>query len=369
MIMKTIILLACITTTAVAQFPATAVPPMTAPPAIADAGDDPGYAAYKEGYDLILDERWEEARKKLEAMIKQFPQSDYVDDAAYWSAFALRHIDSQKGTAAYEKFLKDYPKSNYYDDAVADLNQLKVDPFMVAPKVRARGGTSSYSWSYSTPGHAELSMREAERALRNVQRLRTPRAGAVLAPGRSMTLLSREMATAGRGEKLDPETELKIEALYALGNTKQDEKAFATLKDVALDFKAARPLRQAALDALVEFKKFDILPVYLVIAKQDTSEEMQNLAINFITSASKDRNKSVYTLIDLFNAVPKGRGDQRRTIFYCIADVGNDRAVDFLASIARTSDDYDLRREAVVYLGNIGSEKARAALFTILSGK
>ena len=74
-------------------------------------------------------------------------------------------------------------------------------------------------------------------------------------------------------------------------------------------------------------------------------------------------------LVDLFNAIPKDRTEQVQTIFYSIAEVGNDKAVDFLTTIGLGYDDYELRRDAVYYLGNIGGERARAALYEILRGK
>ena len=339
-----------------------------------DAKDDPGYAMYKEGYNLVLDEQWKDARKKLEEMIKQYPQSSFVDDAQYWSAFALKHLDKKAAADAYKQFIKKYPNSNYYDDAVADLSQLETNEAITAAPSAGRG----WSYSYSTPAMSpqpaassqpampaqspvilERSMRDMERKLRTLNN--APRISPL---SRSFTVQSD-----GQEEKADPETELKIEALYAIGNGKEDDKSFQTLKNVALDFKQSLRLRQAALDALSDFKKFDLMPVYLEIAKHDTAEEMQNLAIDFISSNTKDKNKSVSTLIDLFNAIPHNQLEQKRTIFYFIADVGNDRAVDFLAGIARANDDYDLRREAVYYLGSIGGDKARSALYEILSGK
>ena len=112
-----------------------------------------------------------------------------------------------------------------------------------------------------------------------------------------------------------------------------------------------------------------MLPVFIDIATKDTSEELQSWAIDYISEHTKDKNRSVQTLIDIFHAVPKQREEQRRQIFYAIADVGNDRAVDFLGTVARTSEDYHLRREAVFYLGNIGTDMARAVLYGILQGK
>ena len=131
----------------------------------------------------------------------------------------------------------------------------------------------------------------------------------------------------------------------------------------------SRPLREASLDALSQFKRFDVLPVYLDIAKRDTSEDLQNYAIDYIGQHGKDKGKTVQTLIDLFRMLPNDRTEQRKTIFYSIADIGNDRAIDFLASIAKTSENYQLRTEAIYYLGAIGGEKARAALYDIIRGK
>ncbi|MER3523613.1 MAG: hypothetical protein C4326_05965 [Ignavibacteria bacterium] len=54
---------------------------------------------------------------------------------------------------------------------------------------------------------------------------------------------------------------------------------------------------------------------------------------------------------------------------YAIAEIGNEKAVDFLASVARTHERVELRSDAVYYLGSIGSEKSRAALLRILKGK
>src|SRR5690349_11488224 len=89
-----------------------------------DAKDDPGLAMYKSGYELVLAEKWEEARKKLLEMIKNYPSSEYADDAQYWAAYSLMHIDRKKAEEEYKAFIKKYAHSNYYDDAVSDLNSL-----------------------------------------------------------------------------------------------------------------------------------------------------------------------------------------------------------------------------------------------------
>ncbi|MBI3586796.1 MAG: HEAT repeat domain-containing protein [Ignavibacteriales bacterium] len=67
--------------------------------------------------------------------------------------------------------------------------------------------------------------------------------------------------------------------------------------------------------------------------------------------------------------MPKERTRSLESVIYAVASIGNDQAVDFLGKVAKTSENYDIRRRAVYYLGNIGGDKARAVLLEILKAK
>ncbi len=325
----------------------------------ADEGSDPGYETYKKGYQLVLNERWDEAREVLGQVKSRFPNSEYVDDAEYWSAYALMHKDREKAVQAYKQFIKSCPKSSYYDDAVADLAQLQMDAvsdlvkshedvMIVRPHstVRPLPRVSPVPQVYTYGLSAEI--RQAQRAYRRA---------------------SRSIWTSVQDtDKIDPGTRVKMEALYALGDAKEDDASFQTLKEVALDMRQRRELREAALETLLNFRKHDVLPILVDVVKKDTNEELQVYAIDFIAQ-TRDKNRSVNLLIELYNSLPGSRMEPRETLFYSIAEVGNDRAVDFLKSIALTHENYDLRRDAVYYLGNIGGEKAREALYEIIKSK
>ena len=379
--------------------------------------DDPAYRLYKQGYDLILDERWEEAGKKLTEVTKQYPKSAYVDDAEYWSAYALMHVDKRKAVTAYAKFIDRRPSSKYYNDAIADLSDLTTTP-VPAPFARAGRSTAvpvpdaDTGWSTTVvsgePGHLYLldssgghgsgfvhsSESSVVRSLNKIMRGGVMRGYSYSFGKGSARNLSRALEEQGRtlrsirlpssahaprailapgffrsDEDLDEETKLKLEALEALGSENEDSASFRALREIVLDRSKKRRLRTAAMEQLVDFKKFDPLPVFLEVAKSDTGQEVQNSAIDYIGMLTKDKNRSVETLIELFYAIPESRADQRENIFYSIAEVGNDRAVDFLAKIAQTDEKYDLRREAVYYLGSIGSARSRAALVEVLKQK
>ena len=335
---------------------------------------DPGYKTYKEGYDAILDERWSDAIQKLSEVISRYVKSDYVDDAEYWKAYALSHIDKKKAVAAYEQFMEKHPKSRYIDDVVADLGNLNPMVMVISSgndsgQVRVSSSPHGYSYTVSPDGRtAEAEMRKSNAMMRKLERQLShtfaPRPPRFPASMHLPSMAFGEMS--GTEAKLDPNTRVRLEALYAIGDTKEDETAFQTLKDVALDRGQNVRLRQAAIEVLSDFKKFDVMPVFVELAKKDTNEGIQEAAIEFIGRADKDRNKSVEALITLFGALPAQR---KENVLFAIADVGNDRAVDFLTTVARTNEDTELRSDAVYYLGTIGGEKARSALYQILRNK
>jgi hypothetical protein len=363
-----------------------------------DPQNDPARSIYKEAYNLLLDEQWEAARAKFSELLLKYKKSAYRDAAEYWSASALKHIDKKNAVTAYSEFLKHYPSSKYYDGAVADLSELErnlPDPLnrltvkgnarvfvdngglfmteggqklylgeegvvigegpdsLVVGKgdITIKSNGKNYRYGYSVAPQA----RSLERALRlQVRRLS------------AMSQVHRDLIAL---EPADKKMQLKLSALYALGQTREDDASYQTLKDVAQDTREHPRLRLAALEALSEFKKYDVMPIFVQIAKNDTIEDMQYNAITYITEHGKDKGKTVGTLIDIFTGLPEQRQEERQSIFYAIGDIGTDRAVDFFASIARTSDDYDLRQDAIYYLGSIGGERARAALYDILKSK
>ncbi|GEM_PF-848283 len=361
---------------------------------LSESGDkkkDPGYELYKGGYKYILQEEWQKARKQFDDLIARFKgHSEYVDDAAYWSAYALEHMEKDKDKAfkAFKDFVVKYPESNYFDDAVAEMHRLKggrdvltvssVDGPQAATgatTITAAPGTAWFKKSDGKGGYsygfgvapsakvAEQKMRLVERQLmRQLNRpyvLRVPRA-----PGEVLTL----MPGLESENELDPATRIKMDALQAIGETKEDSISFRTLRDVALDPKQPRMLRETALEALSNFSHSDVLPVFLEVAKRDTSEVIQNMAIDYMGQISKNKNRSLETLAELFAVIPKKRVTQLQTVLSSIAEIGNDKAVDFLARVAKTDQNYDLRSDAIYYLGNIGGDKAREALYEILRG-
>jgi HEAT repeat protein len=105
------------------------------------------------------------------------------------------------------------------------------------------------------------------------------------------------------------------------------------------------------------------------ITRKDTSDELVSQAIDVIGELNIDKNRRVSTLEEVFRSLPGRRTEDRQTVVYAVANVGNDRAVEFLKSVALGDSDLDLRKDAVYFLGNIGTPRSRQALQDILRSR
>jgi TolA-binding protein len=72
------------------------------------------YALLQQGFALGLLHRYPEKTEVLRSLTKEYPQSDYVDDALYEIARAeLQQNRPQEAIAVYQALLQDHPTSNY----------------------------------------------------------------------------------------------------------------------------------------------------------------------------------------------------------------------------------------------------------------
>jgi tetratricopeptide (TPR) repeat protein len=323
--------------------------PRAGSPALANAfildenSDDPGYTLFRTGYNMVMNEQWEEAHRAFQELATTFPESEYCDDALYWSGYVwFQNEDLGEAIDAYNRLIHEYPSSQYYDDAVADMTEAEM-------RRQVDQISQELQRSVATP-HAQGMQRHLMDLQLQLERLTW-----------NHSLLSNEE------QELDPETQLRVDALNALSPEAGDLESIETLKEVALDKGNPVALRQHAVHILASTDEEQSFPVFVTLARDDTNQVLRVLSVDYLAMAPAE--KSVGALIDVFQAIPPREAELSARVFYTIAEVGNDQAVDFLSGVARTHKDIALRREAIFYLGAIGSERSRAALHTILRGR
>jgi len=172
---------------------------------------------------------------------------------------------------------------------------------------------------------------------------------------------------------MDADMRTRLEALHVLldgGDSKETGKA---LREVALDRRQPIPIRITAVYSLGRFTNPENATTLLEVARADSNMDVQRTAIEVFAQSAPNKQRAVDELIGLFKRFDAGGPGQRDprlgTTLYSIAAIGDERATDFLAEIARSHKDEDLRSSAVFYLGTMGTDRSRSALIRVLRGQ
>src|SRR5438093_724492 len=74
----------------------------------------------REGRDLIAERKWDAATTKFNNLIRTYPRDKNLDAALYWLAFCLKQQGKpREADQTLERLIKEYPRSEWNDDALA----------------------------------------------------------------------------------------------------------------------------------------------------------------------------------------------------------------------------------------------------------
>jgi hypothetical protein len=331
--------------------------------------DDPAYTLYREGYGAVLGEQWKAARKSFAELQRRYPGSQYADDAAYWTAYSWKEQDPARAATLYRKLLRDFPQSPYLDDAVADLRMLEVgqelariQEFRAAP-VPGQEIRIGFSQELGRLREDLARLRESQGEIEEHR---------LMLFGHGDTIIIRSVPPQRiriTPQPLDPQARMRLQAMQELAQSGGTNDAPRALKAMVLDPRQPPQLRLSAVYSLGSLRQPEARSALLEIARTDAAPDFQRSAIEVFAQSAPERGKAVEELIALFRQF-SGTGNARDprlgTTLYAIASIGDARATDFLAEVARTNPDNDIRNSAVMYLGSMGTERARAALIQLL---
>lgn len=331
--------------------------------------DDPAYALYRQGYTAVLGEEWQAARKVFAELQRRFPRCPYSDDAAYWTAYSWREQDPGKAATLYRKLLKDFPQSPYIDDAVADLRMLEVNQELArmsefrVPRPPQHEIRISISQELGRLRDDMAQLRAMQEDMERQQ---------LMVFGQGDTLIIRSIAPIrmpGAPVMLDARARMRLQAMQELAQSGGTGETPQALKEVVLDPRQPVQLRLSAVYSLGTLRQPEARSVLLEIARTEAAPDFQRSAIEVYAQSAPERGKAAEDLIGLFRQF-SGSGNARDprigTTLYAIASIGDARATDFLADVARTHPDEDIRNSAVLYLGSMGTERSRNALLQLL---
>lgn len=339
--------------------------------AFAPEPDDPSYELYREGYGAVLAEEWDRARRHFAELQRRYPASPYADDAAYWTAYSWKETDPGRAAVLYRKLLREFPQSPYMDDAVADLRLLEVRAELARiPSVAAPPAPPHEIRIALTE---ELNrLRETQYRLQAMQKQMQIQHLQVFGEGDTLVIRTLPPRRIGEDPAIDPALRMRLQAMQEMTRNRDDADAYRALRSVVLDPRQPAPLRLSAVYSLGTIRRPETGPFLLEVARSANDIAVRRSAIEVYARTVPERGKAVNELITLFRSftAQEPKDDPRLgTTLYAIASIGDARAVDFLAEVARTHPSDGLRSSAVLYLGTMGTERSRAALVRLLQGE
>ncbi|MEM7350616.1 MAG: HEAT repeat domain-containing protein [Acidobacteriota bacterium] len=342
---------------------------LAATSARADNGDPA--RVYRQGYDLVLDEKWQEAIVVFDKLDERYPDSEWTDDAAFWRCYA----GQQRGTGAAESFacyddvLQHHPHSEWADDIQRSLVRLAGE--------LDRDGRPEYQDKIQHYGRGE----HADRTLAVLVALGD------IGDERSLdVILERLDATQDEHlrariveiledfdspralEKLqllirnDPAPRVRMAAIDALGDL-QPQAAAPLLLQLVRDTSQPDPVRVEALEELADIgaPNFDDLLEELALGDNDA---LAHEAIDVIGDHREGREATVTRLVEILGKT--AHAGRRAEVLDTLEDIPTDSAVAALVQVAKTDPDPRMRRIATESLGDMQTEAAREALIQLL---
>ena len=227
----------------------------------------------------IYEKNWEDAVSKLEEMVEKFEKSRYLDESLYWLGYSM------------EKLSRDLENMNqqvqFKEQAVKHLNKLIKE-------------MDQSSWLNDAKVlRVEIAEELVKRGYSNYKEYINGSLGLGVLGGIEGGVSGGVEGGIGIGAEEDPERELKLVALDALMNMK-DERAFSILKEV-IDKNDDPRLRNKAIFIISQGHSPEVVPLLVKVAKSDPDEEVRKQAIFWL--GQKKTKESLDALLELYDSV------------------------------------------------------------------
>ena len=324
---------------------------------------DAAMTSFRQGRDLIEDGSYDEAAGKFKRFVTENPRHKDVDAALYWLAFSLKKVERyQDADRQLDRLLREYPKSNWVDDARA----LRVE---IAGQVKDTKVIGD---------ELDKSNNEIKRiALQSLFQADPERAATIVAemlkPDSKADHKLKETAVALLGQHGGPKAiaaltelarnqsdpKLRKTAIFWLGQS-GDENALSLLKDLATKSDDEETAK-SALFALAQHGDKRAHEVLLDVAVNSKSMKLRKEAIFWL--GQQGAESTVDDLMKIYS------GEQsieiKKQILFALSQHNSERSRSLLNDVARSGNEPELRKQAIFWLGQQGDDKTMEMLIQL----
>jgi len=280
--------------------------------------DEPGAQDFRAGREAALQRRWDEAMQHFNAVIEENPGTALVDDSTYWVARCLHELgNDREAVDRVNQLIAEFPDSQYIEDAKV----LRID----AATVLVREGEASYS----------RYLREAAAPPAPPARAAGVSAGAAPAqpayPAPPNT--GSEYAPMAPDAPPDPETELRLYALNALVAMGADE-AWPLLQKVLANNDDPE-MRRRAIMVLGQVDHPEAFQLLVEIARSDDDLEVRRDAVFWLSQSTEHSDEAAQVLAEM--ALAPGDEELRQRAIFALGQTDSPLARETLRNVASRS--------------------------------
>jgi tetratricopeptide (TPR) repeat protein len=289
---------------------------------------------FREGKESIENQNWTRAGVIFDSFITTYPKDKNLDQALYWLAFALNKQEKfAEAQQRLKRLLKEFPESNWIDDVAA-----------IQIELASRLGNNRAVEDSVKQGDTETKVA----ALASLFQTN---------PERAFTYTETILA-AGSGSS----PQLKRSAIALVGQY-GGHRATALLEKV-IDAEADPKLQRAAIAALGRIADESVLPQLRALVAASKDDEIINAALFAISQYVSKEAQQVLT--ELAGTAPSI--ETRRRAIDWLGKKQGEAAIDQLVTIYATSKDVQVKNQVLRTLSQIGGARASAILFDTARG-
>jgi outer membrane protein assembly factor BamD (BamD/ComL family) len=309
----------------------------------------------REGRELVGERKWDAAKAKFDNLIRAYPRDKNLDAALYWLAFCLKQQGRpRESDQTLERLIKEYPRSDWGDDARTLRLELAdaLGDLDAARKVLEREQKT-----------VERNQKSIEREQKTIEREQKTVERDQKIVERDQKTIEREQKTVERNrrnlDKDDPNEALRLIALQSLFQADPERAMSVAAGFLSQDSKTSATIQEAALGLIARHGGEKAWPALLETARnQSIAESLREQAIYWI--AQQNREQAAEALVQLYDG--EKTAELKERLLYWLAQSDNGRAKAKIVEVARGDNSSELRERAIYWVAQRGGEQSFGAL-------
>lgn len=343
---------------------------------------------YREGYSLVLEQKWSEAQNHFSEFGIEWPASSWADDADFWNCYSMEQSKAKQDEhfECYRNFVGQWPESSWVADASSKLAVLGSELAALGYPQYVREFREDFDFDFDIDSDEmseaiESAVAEAEREMQRFEseRQRLREQGGPMPPAEPMPPLpsmdfselrenARQMQRQAEQFRQrfnrDSRNSADEELLTVLSALRDNERAAEIL--ISKLEQSDSPAMRSRIVLLLEVIEGEHITKALVdVIENDSSDDVRSNAVLVLIDRDSESTRDLLLSLAKDSDFPVMA---RTEIIEDMANWNSDIAVAEISQIIGNSSDLGIISEGIESLSDIGNQAAIDGLLTLFEG-